>query len=343
MRVIEITEDRGLAPADRDAPRTGGTDVAVDVAFCGVCGSDLHMLEDPSFPTRSVLGHELSGVVRAVGPQVTAVSVGDAVAVLPYESCGTCRSCTTGRENLCASGGHLGSVIGVQRPGGLASTVVADETSVVPLPAGATLEQGALAEPVAVACRAAGKVAGDLDDLVVVVGAGPIGVLVALVLRAQGRRNVHVLEVNGGRRDRAASLGLPVLEPEEGTDAALRERDVATFVDCTGSPGAVALQLGAVRRGGRVVLVGLGPPVQLDAESAILREVEIVGSAGYSRRDFQTAVQLLASGAVPADELITRIAPVAEAASVFADLRDPATPHIKVLLRHDHRGGTTND
>ncbi|WZH54485.1 MAG: alcohol dehydrogenase catalytic domain-containing protein [Nocardioides alkalitolerans] len=340
---MEITESRVLAQAERAAPVLGPDEVAVDVVFCGVCGSDLHMLGDRGFPAGSVLGHELSGVVAAVGAGVAEPRIGDRVVVLPYESCGSCRYCTEGRENLCVTGGHLGSVIGVQRPGGLASTVVVAAGSVVPLPPRASLEHGALAEPVAVACRAADRVLSGPDDPVVVVGTGPIGILVALVLAAGGRTAVRALEVNPARRARAAALGIDVVDPAEGTTAALRGQDVATFVDCTGAPEAVASQVAAVRRGGRVVLVGLGASVEIDAEQTILREIEVVGSAGYARRDFHRAVELLASGALPADALITRVAPIADADNVFADLRDPATTHIKVLLRHDHRGDTRDD
>lgn len=334
---MEITEGRGLALARRSAPAVAGTQVAVDVAFCGICGSDLHMLGDEEFPVRSVLGHELAGVVAAVADGVRSVAVGDHVAVVPYESCGRCRYCAVGRENLCVDGGHFGSVLGVQRVGGLASTVVADEAALVRLPPGTTLEQGALAEPVAVARRAAAKVTSATGDPVVVVGAGPIGVLVSLILRAEGFTDVTTVERNPARRDLASSLGVGTAEIT--TDAQLAELDAATFVDCTGAPVAVAAQIASVRRGGRVVLVGLGGPVSFDASDAILREVEIVGSAGYSRADFARAVELLASGALPTDDLITRVADVADAADAFADLRDPATHHIKVLLRHDPARG----
>jgi 2-desacetyl-2-hydroxyethyl bacteriochlorophyllide A dehydrogenase len=342
MKVFEITADRSLAPVDRPAPRASGSYAEVAVAFCGVCGSDLHMLHDKEFPAGSVLGHEFSGVVTAVGPDVTTVEVGDRVAVLPYESCARCRYCTTGRENLCVSGGHFGGsggnfggVLGVDRPGGLSAPVLAEDKALVKLPGDATLEQGALAEPVAVALRAAGRVASAADEQVVVVGGGPIGILVALILGVKGFGNVSVIERNATRRAIAESVGLRVVAADDSDPLdQLTAYDAATFIDCSGAPQAIAAQIAAVRRGGRVVLVGLGAPVEFDASDAVLKEAEVVGSAGYSRTDFSQAVELLASGAIPTSALITRIADIDQAADVFAELSDPGTAHVKVLLRH---------
>lgn len=335
MRVIEITEDRSLVPTDRPAPRVTGSLVEIAVAFCGVCGSDLHMLHDRNFPARSVLGHEFSGVVIAVGPDVTTVAVDDRVAVLPYESCGRCRYCESGRENLCVAGGHFGSVLGVDRPGGLSARVLADESALVKLPENANLLQGALAEPTAVALRAVERVISHDDDPVVIVGAGPIGVLVSLILTANGFTDVVAIERNPTRRTLAESAGIRVLAADErDLVTQLSSYDAATFIDCSGASKAISAEIAAVRRGGRVVLVGLGEPVEFDASEAILKEIEIVGSAGYSRSDFSRAVELLASGVIPTEPLITRIADIDKAAEVFAELSDPRTGHVKILLRH---------
>lgn len=338
MKVIEITGDRSLAPGIRPEPRATGSQVAIAVAFCGVCGSDLHMLHDTAFPAGSVLGHEFSGVVSGIGPDATAVAVGDRVSVVPYERCGRCRYCRSGRENLCVDGGHFGSVLGVQRPGGLAATVIADETAVVRLPDAATLEQGALAEPVAVAHRAAGRAVSAPDEPVVVVGTGPIGILVSLILRAKGFTEVTAVDRNPARRTLAESLGIRVAAADEDDLAGtLSAYDAATFLDCSGAPQAITAQIDAVRRGGRVVLVGLGAPVELNAWDAIHKEVEIVGSAGYGRSDFSHAIELLASDAIPSAALITRTAPVDHAADVVAELSDPETAHVKVLLKHEEK------
>lgn len=335
MKAVEITDERNLVLASRVTPHAVGTDVEVDVAFCGVCGSDLHMLHDPDFPAKSVLGHEFAGTVAAVGDGVTSVVPGDAVTVIPYEQCGECRYCVSGRENLCVTGGHHGSVLGVDRPGGLSGTVVVDERALVTLPEGVSLEAGALAEPVAVALRAVERLGDPVDGPVIVIGAGPIGVLVSLIARAKGHGDIELLERNPARREKAAAFGLRVTAVDDtDPEAQLATFDAAAFVDCSGAAPAISGAIDAVRRGGRVVLVGLGSPVKVDAAAAILDEVEVIGSAGYSRSDFAGAVDLLAEGTIPSDALITRIAPVADAQSVFAELADPATSHVKVLLRH---------
>lgn len=333
MLVMEITSSRGIAPFERPDPEPSGNQVRVDVKFCGICGSDLHMRSDPAFPVGAVLGHELSGVVSAIGDDVVEWKPGDRVTVLPYENCGECRYCLAGAENHCQLGGHLGSVLGVDRHGGLAESILADSSALIALPESASLQQGALVEPVAVAYRAVERVISLKQDPVVVVGAGPIGILVALLLGVRGFTDVRILDRNVARLGVAASLGLRVLEPGD-VRGHLRGLDVATFVDCSGAPSAIRDEVAAVRACGRVVLVGLpSGDLAYDAPDAILREVEVVGSAGYSRRDFVHAVGVLAQGRLPVGRIITRVAPLSEVDQMFDELADPATTHIKILLQ----------
>lgn len=192
---------------------------------------------------------------------------------------------------------------------------------------------GALVEPVAVALRASKRVLADKSELVVVVGAGPIGILVSLILQATGYERVVVLEKNSSRRNVASSVKLnaaPTLK-----DAGADDGNVATFIDCSGSPSAITFEIKEVRRGGRVVLVGLSTaPVEFDSSLAVLKEIEIVGSAGYSRADFTNALELLASGEIPVDSIITQVCGIDTAAEVFARLNDPNTSQIKMLLKH---------
>ena len=335
MHVMQVTDDRRLARAERPEPEVGPAEVRVAVAFCGICGSDLHMRSDPAIPEGAVLGHEFSGVVQEVGRAVEGWQIGDRVAVLPYVSCGSCRYCRAGAENFCMTGGHLGSVLGVDRPGGLSESVVADQSALLRLTGDATLEQGALVEPVAVAVRAAGRVVAGPEEPVVVMGAGPIGLLVGLVLTARGYAEVTVGDLNDGRLAVAENLGLRTFAATtEGLGELLSRHDAGTFVDCTGAPPAIRAEVAAVRARGRVVLVGLpSGDLAYDAADAILREVEVVGSAGYSRSDFAAALDLLASGALPTDRLITKVAGLEDADALFDELSDPATLHIKILVQ----------
>lgn len=335
MHAMQVTADRRLARVERPEPVLGPTEVRVAVAYCGICGSDLHMRNDPAIPEGAVLGHEFSGVLEDVGPEAEGWRVGDRVAVLPYVSCGTCRSCVAGAENLCTTGGHLGSVLGVDKPGGLAQSVVADQSALLRLPKDATLEQGALVEPVAVALRAARRVVAAPAEPVVVMGAGPIGLLVGLVLSARGHTDVTLLDLNRGRLAVARSLGLRTRATEaDDLAAVLGGMEVETFVDCTGAPPAIRAEVASVRARGRVVLVGLpGGDVAYDAPDAILLEIEVVGSAGYSRADFAGALDLLVAGALPVSQLITKVAALEDVDTMFDELSKPTTEHIKILIQ----------
>lgn len=332
MRVIEIAPDRSLVPVDRPAPRLAPGEVRIEVAYCGICGSDLHMRTDPGIPAGTVLGHEFAGRISEIGDGVQGWSVGDRVAVLPHVSCGECRYCRAGQENFCVSGGHLGWVIGVQGQGGLAESVVAPASCLFAVPEGVTDAQAALAEPVAVAARAAGQVTCAPDEPVTVVGAGPIGLLISLILRHKGFADVTIMERSSGRRAIAESLGLRATAPADDAASPAGERP-AVVVDASGSPAAIAMGVRLLRNRGKIVLVGLpGDEVPMDVAYLVLHEITVAGAAGYNRADFAHALELLAKGAIPTDRIITEIADLSAAGVKFQELADPGTRQIKVLL-----------
>jgi (R,R)-butanediol dehydrogenase / meso-butanediol dehydrogenase / diacetyl reductase len=330
VKVVEIGRDRSLAIADRPQPDLGPDEVRVAVSFCGVCGSDLHMRADAGFPAGAVLGHELSGRVAELGSRVQGWALGDRVAVLIYRNCGTCRYCLAGSENHCVVGGHLGHVLGVQQQGGLAESVVATPNQLFKVPPDLADDEAALTEPVAVALRASRSVDCALDDPVAVVGAGPIGLLVAHILKYRGFSNVVVVELHEHRRLVAEEMGLATLGADEDQ---LRKIEPAVVVDASGSPAAIRMAIRALRSQGQLVLVGLpAAEVPIDINYLILHEIRISPSAGYGRRDFGEALELLADGAIPTASIITSRVALDEAEHGFDELKDPHTRHVKILL-----------
>ena len=213
MRAACYVGDGQLAVLDVEASPPGAGEVQIDVAFTGICGTDLHIVHgamDQRVRLPAVLGHEMSGTVRDVGAGVEDWSRGDRVTVMPLSWCGACPACLAGQSYLC----HALNFIGIDSPGSMqpAWTVPAD--TLVRLPAGLDLALAALAEPTAVAVhdvRRAGLVAGDRTA---VVGGGPIGLLIACVARAEGA-DVLVLEPNERRRGVAERLGFRVCDPVE--------------------------------------------------------------------------------------------------------------------------------
>lgn len=214
--------------------------------------------------------------------------------------------------------------------------MIADASALFPLPEGATLRHGALAEPVSIGVRAARTVDTPLEDPVLVIGAGPIGLFAALALRAKGHEAIFVVERNPVRARVAAGLGFDTLEAED-LPGQLEARGVeapGAVVECAAAPAAAKAALHVLRRQGRLVLVGLPEgDVSFDASTLVINEIQVRGAAGCSRADFQHALALLASGAIPEADVITAIVDLGEADAMFEQLLSPQTEHVKVLLK----------
>lgn len=335
MRAVRVTEQKGLAQAEVAEPEPGPGEVTVEVAFCGICGSDLHMLPSPVVPPGAVMGHEFSGRVAAIGDGVEGWSPGDRVAVLPAQPCGECPSCLAGREHICAQALVRGHGLGA-RPGAYAERVAAHAESLFALPDSISDEQGALVEPLAVGVHAVGLAEPEPGAPACVLGAGPIGVMCALALRAAGAERVVVVEPGDHRRARIERLGFAGVELE-GAHASVPEalggELPAAVFECAGHPQALGLALELVAPGGTVVACGvLEEPVAVNQLLLILKEARLLGAFAYRRRDFERAIELLAAGAIPSEELITEVAPLERAQELFEELGRPGTEQLKVLL-----------
>jgi 2-desacetyl-2-hydroxyethyl bacteriochlorophyllide A dehydrogenase len=306
----------------------------LDVAYTGICGTDLHILHgamDGRVTRPAVLGHEMSGTIVDVGDEVVGWATGQPVTVMPLDWCGHCPACLAGHEHIC----HNLNFLGIDSPGSMQSRWTVPERVLVPLPAGMSLAHAALAEPTAVAVHDVRRGALRPGERAVVVGGGPIGVLIACVARAAGAE-VLVLEVSEARRAFAQQLGLAVADPRHG---GVQDR-IVEWTEGAGAPVAfevsgapagldVAIQSLAVR--GRLVVVAIHatpPPVNLFR--VFWRELTLIGARVYEREDFDEAVRLLASGAIPSDALITRVAPLSDVAAAFDELESGTA--MKLLL-----------
>jgi (R,R)-butanediol dehydrogenase/meso-butanediol dehydrogenase/diacetyl reductase len=307
---------------DRRAPGQG--EVELEVAYTGICGTDLHIVHgamDTRVSMPAVLGHEMSGVIAELGEGVVGWSVGDRVTVMPLDWCGTCPACLAGHSHVC----HNLNFIGIDSPGSMQGWWTVPAEVLVPLPEDISLLAAALAEPTAVAVhdvRRAGLIAG---EKALVVGGGPIGLLIALVVRAGGN-DLLILELSEERRAFAASLGLECIDPAN--------VDPATWVDewTAGAGVPVAFEVSGAVAGmesaiqalgvrGRLVVVAIHatpPPVNLFR--VFWRELTLIGARVYDRTDFEEALRLLASGDVPAESLITVVEPLSRVAAAFETL-----------------------
>lgn len=329
-----ITDHRTLEVTDMDRPEPRPGEVAIDVAYCGLCGSDVHLLFDSPEPLAShTLGHEFSGTVSAVAADVTDRSVGDRVVVRPVVPCGECTICTTGdTDGVCVAG--LISGPGLGTPGGLAGTVTVPASTVFEVPAGLGLRDAALAEPLAVAVRAVDRAQVSEGDTVVVMGAGPIGLLTVEALHARGLTDVLVIEPNASRREQARNFGVEVARPGEDVSTRLRGTPHAV-IDCSGHPSVAESAIAMLSYGGRLVLVGIPSiPSQILLTDVVLKEIRIVGSISYSVRDFEESLLALTSGAINTNAVITSVVGLNEADAKIRELHQGSSTDIKVLIEH---------
>jgi 2-desacetyl-2-hydroxyethyl bacteriochlorophyllide A dehydrogenase len=335
VRAVAIAADRTLQPVDLEQHALGSNEVRVDVAFCGICGSDLHFRHSPAVPAGSVMGHEFSGVVAEVGESVQGYRPGDRVTAYPFAPCGECANCARGDLHVCMQAAVTGLGMGAN-PGAYAESVVAAESMLLSLPEGMSLEHGALIEPLAVALHGIAIGAASPDDGCVVIGAGPIGTMTALALKAKGTERVVVVEKNERRQERMRAFGFEAIGLDDVHSRAMEalggEPPDVVF-ECAGNPAAPALATELVRSRGIIVLLGvLEEPVEISQLVLMIKEAQMRASFAYTRADFEEAADLLARGQLPADALITGTAALERAQEMFERLESPATDDIKILL-----------
>jgi L-iditol 2-dehydrogenase len=317
------------------APVPGAGELLVRSTVVGVCGSDMHAAlgTHPFIDLPYRPGHEVVGVVAATGEGVDGFAPGDRVTIEPNLYCGDCPQCRSGRYNICQ---EL-KVFGCQTPGGMADLFTISADRVHPIPAAMSDVEAAFVEPLATPLHAVGK-AGDLRGrTVVVLGAGPIGLLVMVAAKHAGAARVVVTDLLAGKRERAVRLGADAALPADASDLLTRAHEALdgpadVVFDCVARERSMAQAIDMVAKGGLVVVVGVGAPggtpIRLDLVQD--REIRIEGALMYVAEDFRAAFTLIASGAVDVRELVTATYPLEEADRAFAASRDPE--QVKVLV-----------
>lgn len=343
---------------ERPVPVPGPGEVAVRIAYGGICGSDVHYwrhgrVGDARVREPLVLGHEVVGTVAAGGPALEGVWSGEPapepgtpVAVHPATPCGGCPECRADRRNVCRAVGYLGSAAHLPHvQGGLTDLLVVPADQVIPLPAGLSLRAAAVAEPAAVAWHAVRRAGDVLGARVLVTGAGPIGLLVVAALRRAGAAEVVVTDVAPEPLERAVAVGahrtvVVGSAPGEAAEA-LAALDADVAIESSGSTAGLATCVRAARRQGRVVAVGLLPPgdVAVPGNLVVTRELELVGAFRFDG-EIHDVLPALADGSLPAAPVVTHVLPLADAAAALELAADPRRSG-KVLLDLTDAAGTT--
>lgn len=310
-------------------------EVQLKISHCGICGTDLHIYHgamDARVQMPLVMGHEMSATVHKLGDGVVDFEIGDKVVVMPLAPCGDCPACAAGHSHIC----HNLDFLGIDTPGAFQSYWTVPAYTLHRMPAHLSLRHGALIEPLAVAChdvRLAGVNAG---DQVVVLGGGPIGMLVALVARHAGAE-VLVSEINPYRVAMARDLGLATVNPQKVDLVKLVMEETkgagADIVfEVSGSQAGASVMTELLRTRGLAVVVAIfAQQPKIDLFRFFWRELRLQGVRVYESEDFSAAIELAAQGTLPLDELITDIRPLQALQSGFEDM-DKGGQVMKILL-----------
>ncbi|MDP9365592.1 MAG: zinc-dependent alcohol dehydrogenase family protein [Chloroflexota bacterium] len=309
--IVEAPGDVRVDTVPDPEPRPD--EAIVRVAACGICGTDVHII-DGEFPlTRYPIipGHEFAGEVVAVGEGVTGFAVGDRVGVDPTINCGKCYYCQRGQGNLCE---NLNSVGVVARPGGFAECVAVPERTLYALPDAMPFSAGALIEPLSCVVRGFHRLQPQVGESYLVYGAGPIGLLNAQVARYNGAGLVALLDINPSRQARARQFGFEVVGATLDEVREHAPRGFDNVIEATGVTKVAEIAIDAVKRRGKLLLFGVCPPGEkaaYDAFKIYNEEITILGSMAVLN-SYGPAIDVLNAGAVDVEQMVSHTLPLEE-------------------------------
>jgi L-iditol 2-dehydrogenase len=341
MRALLLSEYSQLVVTDLPMPALGPTDVLVQVAACGICGSDVHGYDGSSgrrIPPL-VMGHEAAGLIAALGSDVRDFSVGDRVTFDSTVYCGRCEFCVRGEVNLCNDRQVVGVSCGdYRRAGAFAEYIAVPARILYRLPAALSFSGAAMLEAVAVALHGVRVTEITGGETALVIGAGMIGLLLQQAARVAGCSKIFVADIDTTRLALAKQLGAD--ETLQASGAELVEqvmrltggRGVDVVLEAVGRAETVAGAIDCVRKGGKVTLVGnIAPEVPLPLQKVVTRQIRLQGSCS-SAGEYPQAIELITAGKIKVSSLITAVAPLDDGPSWFERLHSREPNLMKIVL-----------
>jgi L-iditol 2-dehydrogenase len=341
MKALLLSEYKHLELRDLPKPVPGPDEVLVQVAACGICGSDVHGF-DGSTGRRIppiVMGHEAAGIVAAVGSGVSQFTVGDRVTFDSTVYCGACDFCRKGEANLCDNRQVVGVSCGeYSRAGAFAEYVIVPERILYTLPAALSFAEAAMLEAVSVALHGVHVSEVKGGETALVIGAGMIGLLLLQSARAAGCSRIFVADIDATRLKLAADLGADQTLQLSGAEL-LQEvlrltdgRGVDLVLEAVGRNETVTSAIDCVRKGGTVTLVGnITPQVTIHLQKVVSRQIRLQGSCASSG-EYPEAMQLIAEGKIKVGPLITAVAPLTDGPEWFGRLYAHEPNLMKIVL-----------
>ena len=343
-RVCRLYDKYDIRIEDESIGNPGDREVVVAIGAGGICGSDLHYYHDGGFgPIRVrepiILGHEVAGTIETIGTSVTALEVGDRVAINPSRPCGHCKYCAAGMFNHCLEMRFFGSAMRLpHEQGAFRDRIVVPAAQCVKVGDGTSITQAACSEPLAVCVHAANR-AGSLDGKrVLVTGAGPIGALCVAVARQRGAKEVIVTDLHDATLTVAAKMGatktVNVATDTDAMDAYTADKGFFdTVFECSAAPSALHTAIATTRPTGTIVQVGVTGEVPIPINFLVAKEIELKGTHRF-HPEFAEAVRLIDTGAIDVQPIITGNYALEDAVAAFESAGD-RTRSVKVHLSFD--------
>ncbi|MGN7312951.1 2,3-butanediol dehydrogenase [Alkalicoccobacillus gibsonii] len=315
MKAARLYGSQDLRVVDIPEPSVSSHQVKVKVEWAGICGSDLHEFShgpsaDPHPLTGQLppitLGHEFSGTIVELADDVTNLKVGERVAIEPLIHCGECYACKRGHYNQCSKVGF----VGLNRDGGFAEYVVVEEQMVHQLPDNVSFEEGALVEPTAVSFYAVRESQLKPGDSVAIFGAGPIGLLTLLSVKAAGATKIIVVDVSEERLKKAEELGATTTI--NGMDDNIVETiheltggGVSVAYECAGVQPTMTNAVASVKQGGQVMAIAVfAQPVSIDMGQLLFKGADVTSRLAY-RHVFPEIIDMISTGRLDVKSVIT--------------------------------------
>jgi L-iditol 2-dehydrogenase len=339
MKALVLEEYNHLVLQEIPPPHPAAGELLIQVAACGICGSDVHGYDGSSgrrIPP-VVMGHEAAGTVAAIGRSVTRFAPGDRVTFDSTVFCGECPFCLRGEINLCDRRQVLGVSCGeYRRAGAFAEFVTVPERIAHRLPASLSFAEAAMLEPTAVALHAVAVSEARQGATALVIGAGMIGLLTLQAARAAGCSRIFIADVDATRLELARRLGATDVLHLSGPDLVreiLAQTDgVDVIYEAVGRQETVDTAVASVRKGGTVVLIGnIAPLVTIPLQAVVSRQLRLQGTAA-SAGDYPQAIDLIARGVIQVKPLITAVAPLEEGPRWFDRLHAHEPNLMKIVL-----------
>lgn len=338
MEALVYEGNKTLCVRDVEKPEVKQYEVLIRVSHAGICGSDLLIWNGgyPRVVPPITIGHEFSGIVEQVGTSVTEFNIGDRVVVEPLITCGVCSVCKSGNYNLCA---EL-NLIGVDRNGGMAQYVSVSEEQVVRIPDNVNLEDATFIEPLAVGVHMINQASVFENDVVLVAGGGPIGLIAASVAKSKGAE-VFVSEINDFRLNKAQEIGFKTLNPIEVDVTAFLESATAgrgcdIAIEATGTVFGLTDCIEVIKPKGTVLIGGMAKKkLEVDTYKILSKELNVIGSRVYTRKDFAEALELIKTNRFIPKSLVTHVIDLDEVVTKGFEPIEEGERVMKVLINID--------